>query len=145
MVVQLSSLPPEVLTHVAFQLALMPADPSAPFGPPSAVLPLLVVSHSLHDTLSPRTNNQLWADILHATWDTDAVVRRFGPDVFATSRFAAEELRRRWELLARVRDGGTDRGCARFASSEEARAQVGNDLLEIYLLLTENGACMRFL
>ncbi|PIL29384.1 hypothetical protein GSI_09436 [Ganoderma sinense ZZ0214-1] len=66
-----SALPPDILDHIAFALAL--ADPS---GPPCPVLPLLCTSSHVHYHLSVPNNAHLYARIFRAKFDYRAPARR---------------------------------------------------------------------
>jgi len=131
----LLSLPNELLTNVAFFLATGPTTPA--IGPPSALLPLLLAHPILNDALSFAKNPSLYARILYETFDTDAVTRRFGPDVLGDSNKAAGELRSRWILLRRIRRGAQDSNP--ISERQGGLQTIADDLMQVFMLLTENG------
>lgn len=131
----LLSLPNELITNVAYYLAIGSTTPS--IGPPSALLPLLLAHPTLNDALCFDKNPSLYAQILHETFDTDAVARRFGPDVLGDSTKAAGELRLRWELLHRIRAAAEDP--VPISEREGGLQTVADDLMQVFMLLTENG------
>lgn len=126
----LLSLPAELHTAIAYELAL-----SAPHGPPSSLTSLLLTHPLFNESLSFTANPSLYSAILHSSWDTAAVRRRFGADALADARVAAGELKKRWRLLHRIRAVAT--GDADF-SGPGAREKAGRDMLAIWLLLTES-------
>jgi hypothetical protein len=131
----LATLPVELLTAIAYELAV--ANQPEP-SPPTDLIPLLLASSYFYNHLSLEHNTPLYARILHATWDTAACSRRFGRDVLRDSRVAAEDLRARWVLVQGVKTRGA-LGFPGELGSEEQRELVRQDLVAIYLLLTENG------
>ena len=90
---------PEILERVALFAAK-----ERLIGPPSNVLALLTTSRTVHFALSPENNNKLYAEIFKFKFDTAAASRRLTPR-WLTTRSLATELRLRFEVLRRVRDG----------------------------------------
>lgn len=127
----LLSLPAELLSAIALEVV---ASQTAP-GPPQ-LLALLLTHPRLAAALSLKNNTHLYAQILHLTFDTSAVRRRFGRAAITTTSTAAADLVARWECLRRIRRGG--QGRLPLAGSPEIDRQVEQDLLHVWLMLTEN-------
>lgn len=124
----LLSLPTELQTAIALELALV-----SPVGPPG--LTSLLQTHStLNDALSFGANPCLYSSILHRSWDTAAIDRRYGKETLSVP-VAARELQKRWRLLHRIRAVAT-----RQSSLTEpgGRERAGRDMLAVWLLLTES-------
>ena len=78
-----SALPPDILDHITFSLAL--ADPS---GPPCPVLPLLCTSSHVNYHLSVANNAHLYARIFRAKFDYRAPARRMCQEASYASALA---------------------------------------------------------
>lgn len=130
----LTGVPPELLTHIALYVAL---PSSLGGGPPSSLIPLMLTNSAIHSHLRFQSNPVLYASILSDSWDLGASKRRYGSTMFEDSRVLAEELRHRWRLLHRIH-----RLAGPFSNSivfDERQAET--DMMELLLLLTENGTC----
>jgi hypothetical protein len=114
------SVAPDVLRHIATHVVV--EDAFVP-GPPTNLLPVLLISRTVYDAISPRHNFQLLADIFHDRFDCSAVARRLGPR-WTNTRCLAAELIKRFEAFARIkcRDHTTHR----------------DDLWTAYLMMIEN-------
>lgn len=132
----LLALPDELLSQVAFFCAL-----SSTPGPPSGLVPLLCTHSRLAGCLSSDANPSLYGRILRATWDLAAVRRRYGPDALADVRAESAELRRRWRILQTVRALGDDVGGWLTAHEADGERLLEETMLEVILLLMENGKC----
>lgn len=136
----LLDIPHEILSQIGFQVALSTSP--AP-GPPSQLVSLLLTHRSIAADLSLQANPSLYADILRATWDTDAVDRRYGRALLADANIAAADLVARWQSLHRIRAYPArrerERGSPRSENSWDQEA--GALLMEAAVLLSESGAC----
>lgn len=130
----LLSLPHELLTNVAFHLT---SGSSSPPGPPSSLVSLLLTHSTINGTLAFDRNPSLYADILHETFDTGAVVRRYGKEVLGEASLAATELKSRWALLRRIRQTAQLDGDIQ-ATTQQLK-EIADDLMQVFMLLTENG------
>jgi hypothetical protein len=115
----LESIPVEVLSLVGYHLS------SESLEPPTS---LLLASKHINDSLSPRSNKDLYARVYRSAFDTSAAVRRCSDEV------TADKLTR--ELETRVR------ALKRLGKALES-GQVGEvedrDLWVLYILLVEHG------
>jgi hypothetical protein len=127
----LSSVPQEVLEHVAFFTAT-----DTFLGPPSSLLPLLLTSRQINASLSIAANHHLYADIFCHKFDTAAPMARLGLDRL-TSLALADELRRRCVVLQRLRDRLDSTTHARHACADN-RMSVYNVLSTAYIMMLEN-------
>lgn len=142
----LLSLPPEILSNVAFHCCLETLRP--PIG-------LLLTCKHLHATLAPADNPDLYARIFRSAFDSAAAERRSaileGPLVIRRRDEAANdgsedgskrikaaalaaELKRRSIALRRV---------ARMVRQGDVSDLTAEDLWVIYLMLIENGKSRR--
>ena len=85
--------PQEVLEHIAFFAAT-----DSFLGPPSGIVPLLVLNRSMYAALSPQANPYLYARIFASKFDLASATRRMGSDALPATALA-EELRRRLALI----------------------------------------------
>lgn len=115
----LDSIPVEVLTLVGYHLSIENLQP------PTS---LLLASKHFNDSLSPRSNKDLYSRVYRYAFDTSAGVRR------STSEITAEKLTH--ELETRVR-------ALRRLESALKTGTVGEvedrDLWVLYILLVEHG------
>ncbi|RPD55503.1 hypothetical protein L226DRAFT_574533 [Lentinus tigrinus ALCF2SS1-7] len=95
----LTSLPPDVLDHVAFHLAT-----AHNLGPPAALVPLLSAHSHLYSLLSITRNAHLYARIFRAKFDYHAAQRRFSQHA-SYSLALARQLVRNCQSLQRIRRG----------------------------------------
>lgn len=96
-------------------------------GPPSALLPLLLTSHAMHDALSLYVSPELYAQIYQLKFDLSATFRRTHDSrASLTPPCLANELVKRCQLLRRIRlkDWGSD--------------TVAADLWTAYLMIMES-------
>ena len=130
----LLALPDELLSQVAFFCALSPTP-----GPPACLVPLLCTHPRLAACLSADANPSLYGRILRSTWDLAAVRRRYGPAALADVRAESAELKRRWSVLQTVRALGDDVGAWLAAHDADGERLLEETMLEVILLLMENG------
>lgn len=128
----LSSVPQEVLEHIAFFTATYTL-----LGPPSSLLPLLLTSRRINASLSITANHHLYADIFCDKFDTAAPIARLGLDRL-TSWALADELRRRCVVLQRLRDKLDSTTHARHADGADKRMSVYDVLFTAYIMMLEN-------
>ncbi|ODN96474.1 hypothetical protein L198_04188 [Cryptococcus wingfieldii CBS 7118] len=139
----LAHIPPEILSHIAFHLAL--ASPDTLLATPN--VPLLQTCRAVADTLAPSRNYRLYARIYRACFDTDAAERRMGSGYDAGPAGArykkltvdggkkiqaqgmVAELQKRLGSLARLR---------RMVQQGDVRDVVDSDLWVLYFMLIEN-------
>lgn len=78
--------------------------PNDSLGPPSAIIPILLTCHHMHEMLCAcnSSNAHLYATIFVSYCDLNAPRRRLGLD-FTTSSSCSVELRDRWACIKRVR------------------------------------------
>ena len=69
--ITLTTLPPELLEHIAFFVCTSPL-----LGPPSALLALLTLNRAIYESLAPDRNPHLYARVFEAKFDLGAMVRR---------------------------------------------------------------------
>ena len=129
----LSSVPQEVLEHIAFFTAT-----GTFLGPPSSLLPLLLTSRPINASLSITANHHLYADIFCHKFDTAAPLARLGLDRL-TSWALADELRRRCVVLQRLRNRLDSTTHARHADGADNRMSVYDVLFTAYIMMLENG------
>jgi hypothetical protein len=122
----LVALPDHILHAIALDLALS-ADARGPVGPPSPLIPLLCTSKALNSRLSWRApdNDVLYFSIFKSQFDITASRRRFGSDI-QTAPFLAEQLRKSWRALRRLKIYGLNSD------------HLLDDFWEAYVLITEN-------
>jgi hypothetical protein len=157
----LSTLPPELLSQVAFWLVLETCAPP---------VPLLCASQALYTALSPASNPNLYASVFRAHYDVDAPTRRLAlgtgdwlgenedlneneddeevgkvgessaaAAAAAASSIAAGKLRSR-QLTDELRT--RTRALTRLAAAAEHSPEAieAEDLWIVYMMLIENGA-----
>ncbi|KAG6910382.1 hypothetical protein DXG01_011097 [Tephrocybe rancida] len=93
----LDTVPPEVLEHIAFLSAT-----DNLLGPPSGLIPLLLISRSIYSRLSIHLNHHLYARIYAFKFDVKPIIRRLGPES-TTAYILSKELPRRFQHLKRIR------------------------------------------
>ena len=115
----LDTIPPEVIGLIAYHVSVETLQP------PTSILQS---SKQLNETLSPRSNPNLYARIFKDTFDTSAATRRCSSPLTAKKLTDELELRTRalGRLTRRVKDG-------KVGGVEE------RDLWVIYILLIEHG------
>jgi hypothetical protein len=147
----LASLPRSLLSRIAYHLVA-----SSPILHPSNLTPLLTTSRAIHSVLSFRRNPRLYHDLYAATFDTDAIIRRYAWissalekqsggkkkafDLFGDPKSWAEDYKLRWSTRQRMRDavrkesleGGTGKGLWR-------NEDILPDLWTAWFLATEDG------
>ena len=121
----LSLVPQEVLEHIAFFAAT-----DRFLGPPSGILPLLVLNKAMHTALSITTNPLLYARIFSHKYDVAPALRRMGHDAL-TAAAMAEELQRRSVALKRFRHRLDSKG-------EPSTRSVSSLLWTAYLMVIES-------
>ena len=120
----LETIPPEVLGLVAYHLSIESLQP------PTSILQ---ASKRLDDTLSPRSNPNLYARIFKDSFDTSAATRRCTSEL--TARKLTDELELRTRALARLR---------RRVKDGNVGGVDDRDLWVIYILLIEHGMSLPF-
>jgi hypothetical protein len=128
----LSTVPQEVLEHIAFLTAT-----DTFLGPPSSLLPLLLTSRPINASLSIASNHHLYARIFCHKFDTAAPISRLGSDQLTSLAFA-EELRRRCVVLQRLRDRLDSTTHARHADGADNRMSLYDVLFTVYIMMLEN-------
>ncbi|TDL26798.1 hypothetical protein BD410DRAFT_825292 [Rickenella mellea] len=93
----LNTIPVEVLHHISFFAAT-----HQQLGPPSALPALLRLNKRIHHALSQHVYPLLYARIFLAKFDGSAPLRRLGAHEM-TVRALGDELRRRFDVMGRVR------------------------------------------
>lgn len=126
----LGSVPQEVLEHIAFFAATQSL-----VGPPSGLPPLLLTCRNIYQALSFDTNLYLYARIFIYKFDTSAVFRRLGSHVGAP-RVLANELKKRWTHLKRIREQTNSR--IRYTESHQPSPTLIDLLWLSYLMMLEN-------
>lgn len=125
----LDAVPHEVLEQIAFFTAT-----NTFLGPPSGLVPLLLVNRQIYSWLSTQSNHHLYGRIFVNKFDIGAVTRRIGADR-TTPQILTRELQRRCFHLKRIRARsdsiiysleGVDSGCARAI------------LLDAFFMMLEN-------
>ncbi|KAL7416401.1 hypothetical protein BDY24DRAFT_429612 [Mrakia frigida] len=125
----LLSLPSELQTQIALELACGDGSP----GPPSSLLCFLLTHPSVNHHLHFDSNPSFYSSILHRTWDTAAAERRFGTGgaLRKEARVGAKELKKRIK-------NGASKLVDWAKAGEMEREKAGRDMLAVWLLLTEN-------
>ncbi|KAI0791033.1 hypothetical protein C8Q75DRAFT_86094 [Abortiporus biennis] len=125
-------IPPEVLEHIALYTAC-----SEFLGPPSGLLSLLTLNHTVHAALSLKNNPRLYAQIFALNFDINAAIRRLGADrINATT--LSEELVRRCTLLSRFRSR-VDGKLTESGELVEGQGDMIDSMLWMaYLMMLEN-------
>jgi hypothetical protein len=120
----LDTIPPEVIGLIAYHVSVETLQP------PTSILQS---SKQLNETLSPKSNPNLYARIFKDSFDTSAATRRCTSPLTAKKLTDELELRTRalGRLKRRVKDG-------KVGGVEE------RDLWVIYILLIEHGTSLIF-
>ncbi|KAI0031790.1 hypothetical protein K488DRAFT_51318 [Vararia minispora EC-137] len=128
----LNTVPSEVMEQIAFY-----AVQQTQIGPPSDLLSLLLVNRRLESTLSIRATPHLYSRIFALKFDHMSHIRRLGSDRTKV-RHLAEELRRRFTVLRRIRDGlGCLLGDGQVPSEEDI-AVLHEILWTAYVMMLES-------
>jgi hypothetical protein len=93
----LDTIPAEILEQIAFRTVQ-----DTRLGPPSNLIPLLLVNQRLTSILSFHTTPHLYASIFAFKFDSDSAIRRLGANRTQSNHFA-QELKRRFIVLQRIR------------------------------------------
>ncbi|CAA7262021.1 unnamed protein product [Cyclocybe aegerita] len=133
----LSTVPQEVLEHIAFAAA---TDTS---GLLSNIVPLLLTSRHVHGCLSITTNPHLYARIFCAKFDTAAARVSFASSSDQLTSYAlASELQRRCTVLQRIkaRTDSTKRArrAAQAEDKEDLSLTVHDVLSTAYIMMLED-------
>jgi len=115
----LDTIPPEVLGLIAYHSSIDTLQP------PTSILQS---SKQLNDTLSPRSNPNLYARIFKDTFDTSAATRRCTSPLTASK--LTDELELRTRALGRLK---------REVKAGKVGGVEERDLWVIYILLIEHG------
>ena len=114
----LASLPPEILSHIAFHLCL------PDLAPP---VPLLQTCRTIYNAIAPENDSRLYARIFRAAFDTAAPERRIGQ---LNAAHMCAELKLRSRSLRKIH---------RLIQAQNVSSLGLQDLWVLYLLLIENG------
>jgi hypothetical protein len=128
----LLSLPQEIIEHIAYFVAT-----DSFLGPPSSLLPLLLVNRRINSWTSIVTNHHLYARIFTYKFDTAAPLARLGQDTLVPQAFA-EELKRRCIVLKRLRSRIDSTTRARHANEDNLKLSIHDVLFTSYILMLEN-------
>ena len=126
----LLTVPQEVVEHIAYFVAT-----HSFLGPPSSLLPLLLVNRQINSCISVTTNHHLYAQIFNYKFDTAAPLARL--ETLASYAFA-EELKRRCVVLKRLRARVDSTTHARRADEDNQKLSVYDVLFTSYILMLEN-------
>jgi hypothetical protein len=118
----LLSLPNELLEEVVVHVL---AD-SDFVGPPSQLLPILLVCSETNRRLSFPHNSALYHRIFNLQFDITAVRRRLGPRAVLTASALSRQLRQTWSAMHRLRAGNLD------------SPSLLDDFWDAFLLVIEN-------
>lgn len=147
----LESIPPEILSSIAYYLAisletaagpvtvdptaaaladaLSPASTQVPSVTPAPLLPLLTTSRTIHSTLTFHANAHLYARVFEEKFDVAAARRRLGYDEINDGALA-DELKTRCVAMRHLKDA-VERG--------DITLFIEQDIYTVYLMLLENG------
>ncbi|KAF8900431.1 hypothetical protein CPB84DRAFT_1680454 [Gymnopilus junonius] len=126
----LTAVPQEVLEHIALF-----AGTDSLLGPPSSLVPLLLINRRIHASLSFTSNPHLYARIFYRKFDTAAPLARLGTKRLTASALA-EELRSRCIVLQRFRNHLL---CTTTASEGwDNKPAVYDVLFTAYIMMLEN-------
>ena len=128
----LLSIPQEIIEHIAYFVAT-----DSFLGPPSSLLPLLLVNRQINSWTSIATNHYLYARIFSYKFDTAAPLARLGEETLVSQAFA-EELKRRCVVLKRLRARIDSTTRARHADEANLKISVRDVLFTSYILMLEN-------
>lgn len=124
----LDLVPQEILESIALFLAT-----DTLCGPPSHLVPLLLLNHSINTRLSADGNPHFYALIFARKFDLETARRRLG-DASISSKALTEEMKRRFLVLSRLR---SRKDC--LADSERTESSSLDGLLATaYLMMLEN-------
>ena len=122
----LETIPAEILEYVAFLVAT-----ERFLGPPAHLIPLLLTSRSIYNSISSITNPHLYSAIFEAKFDLRLAMKRMGTAVL-TADVLTQELKRRTLVLKRVR---TMVDALTSTASQEKRHEA---ILTCYLMMLED-------
>ncbi|KIK52486.1 hypothetical protein GYMLUDRAFT_49883 [Collybiopsis luxurians FD-317 M1] len=124
----MDAFPQEILSEIAIYTAAQTF-----LGPPSAILPLLLVNRWTYSCLSIGSNPYVYAKIYESKFDLSPALRRLKVHSFPSPNLA-QELRRKCIMLKRIRDrqGASTKGSAR---EDEWLSEF---LYQIYLMMLED-------
>jgi hypothetical protein len=128
----LLSIPQEIIEHIAYFVAT-----DSFLGPPSSLLPLLLVNRQINSWTSIVTNHHLYARIFTYKFDTAAPLARLGEETLVSQAFA-EELKRRCIVLKRLRARIDSTTHARHANEDNLKLSIHDVLFTSYILMLEN-------
>lgn len=128
----LSTVPQEVLEHIAFY-----AGTDSFLGPPASLIPLLLCSKTIHESLSFSSNHHLYARIFYHKFDVAAPLARLGPDKLNSAALASE-LRRRFVVLKRLKIRVDSKTHAPHSEANSDKMTLRDILLTAYIMLLEN-------
>jgi hypothetical protein len=124
----LDTVPQEVLEQVAYFAATHTQR-----GPPSGIVPLLLVNRRIYARLSTQASHHLYGRIFAFKFDIRAVSRRLNPQR-TTPQILTSELIRRFTRLSRIRTRSDA-----FKPLDEDGSNSASELIqEAYLMMLEN-------
>lgn len=121
---KLDNIPPEILTHIAFHLAIGSIDDARP----AHLLSLLLVDRHINDVLCFKNNTALYSRLFEVNFDIQAVGRREGKEA-VTARALAAEFKKRVTMLKHMRN------CIRL---QDLKLMQLEDIWTVYMMLIEN-------
>ena len=128
----LLGIPQEIIEHIAYFVAT-----DSFLGPPSSLLPLLLVNRQINSWTSIVTNHHLYARIFAYKFDTAAPLARLGEETLVSKAFA-EELKRRCVVLKRLRARIDSTTHARHSNEDNLKLSIHDVLFTSYILMLEN-------
>ena len=128
----LLSIPQEIIEHIAYFIAT-----DSFLGPPSSLLPLLLVNRQINSWTSIVTNHHLYARIFAFKFDTAAPLARLDQETLVSKAFA-EELKRRCIVLKRLRARIDSTTHARHSNQDNLKLSIHDVLFTSYILMLEN-------
>lgn len=121
-----------VLIEILESIALFLATDTL-CGPPSHLVPLLLLNHSINTRLSADGNPHFYALIFARKFDLETARRRLG-DASISSKALTEEMKRRFLVLSRLR---SRKDCLADSKRTESSSLDGL-LATAYLMMLEN-------
>ncbi|KAJ8483488.1 hypothetical protein ONZ45_g14592 [Pleurotus djamor] len=128
----LSTIPQEILEHITFVAATQDF-----LGPPSAIIPLLCINKRFNSCLSIKRNPLLYSRIFSVKFDISPPLRRLRCGTQPTATILAEELRRRFWYLTRMRNR-IDSTVDSKAHNSDGTESLRSLLWTAYLMMLEN-------
>ena len=124
----------EIIQRIAYHSSLTYNDGT--LRPPSRLIKLFLLNRAMYQLLNSSSNPHFHAQIFRASFDTGALKRRF-PQL--TAPVLANELKRRWIVLKRVRALAHGEPFA-WQSRRYRRVELLEDMMTMYLMFIESDA-----